>query len=155
MVDNEDRTEFLEEKEKLYSGKVHFLEFARLWGTENTQLKLPLNGLLYLAGSTLVFEDFEKEDSIFGFALTTGKKKKKYEKTHFEIPQKTIRTSCRISEKNAEFILARKAVFNEKMIFKPRWYKFLINAVQYFELENGKYLILEILNWKKIEPYLK
>ena len=82
MTDNETE-EFWTEREQQYGGEIRFRSFARLLGSTLREER-ELSGLLFLAGETLVFEDFEKESALMGFIMKTSKKK--YEKTVYEIP---------------------------------------------------------------------
>ena len=92
---NSEAAEFWKEKEDLYGGKIEFRSFARYLGN-TVSGSADLSGLLYLVNGRLIFEDFEKEPSMFGFLIK--KKKSVYEKTLIEIPASEIRDLNQVSQ---------------------------------------------------------
>lgn len=91
-----DSSKFWEEREKLKGGKVSYFTFATFLGRSKDRA-LNLGGLLYIIDSTMIFEDFEKDNWMFKI-LT---KKKTYEKTEFDIQKNDIVETKLVSKNTA------------------------------------------------------
>ncbi len=145
---NHDTDDFWAERTNQYGGDLRFRSFARLLGSTEREER-ELSGLLYLAGETLVFEDFEKESALMGLIVKTTKKK--YEKTIYEIPAADIAGVKPVTQSTAKRKLSgapgETPVITSLAAFFGR-------PIQELTLTTGERLYFEVLDKRSLKEML-
>lgn len=95
-MENE-REEFIKEREEKYQGIIDYLAFARLKGQSGTQTPLDLSGTIYIINNVFYFEDFEPQLS----PLITWGKRPKFTRTEFSINGNDITEVAVITKKTS------------------------------------------------------
>ncbi|MFW6181904.1 MAG: hypothetical protein ACOC8N_09155, partial [Spirochaetota bacterium] len=85
MSVEEEARQFWRNKEKEKGGTVSYYTFSTFLGRSGDRM-LNLTGLLYIVGSRIFFEDFEKES----WLIKLLNRKSEYEKTEFSVPLEEI-----------------------------------------------------------------
>lgn len=145
---NNETEEFWTEREQQYGGKIQFRSFARLLGTTLREER-ELSGLLFLAGGTLVFEDFEKESALMGFIIKTARKK--YEKTVYEIPFNEISGVKPVTQGTAKRKLAGASGETGEISSLAAFFG---RPVQELTLSTGERLYFEVLDKRSLREML-
>lgn len=91
------REKFIKDRESKHNGKIVFSTFAKFIGEGYSKKILNSNGILYIIGDFIYFEDFEPQKNI----LTMYNDKDNYEKFEFSILLSSIINIKEIRDKDA------------------------------------------------------
>jgi hypothetical protein len=142
--------EFWKQTAEKRGAEIKYYTFAIYLGRSKETL-LDLGGLLYLAGDTLWFEDFEKQSSLFGFQ-TSGKlfgAKKPYVKTEFSVPRADIVSAKVISKKAAmSCVMGWMEPANAPVI--TRWGDLFSRPAVQIGLREGKALYFDAMKEREL-----
>jgi len=146
---NSEAREFWQEKEAHYGGTLEYRSFCRFLGG-TAEGASELSGLLFLVNGKLIFEDFEREDGIFGFLIR--RKKSAYKKTVMEMPVSDIRGLRQISQGTAQSRIAGLAGPSRPMSAAARFFSVVIHEL---EMADGNSLFFEIMDKSSLKDALK
>ena len=99
-----DANAFLRSLEEQNGGPLEWKTYAFFIGTAGDRNPRSLGGLIYAVAGKIVFEDFERENTLFKLFG----KKKKYEKFKIEAPLSSIREMRSISASDAKRVVNGK-----------------------------------------------
>lgn len=142
---SEEANELLQELEEANGGKVLYKTYAILYCTSDEAAELKqLAGLLYTVGDTLYFEDFEKQDTLFGFIMPK-KKKAKYEKFKIRLPLSEISDIYPVRSAGGKAVAEGKL---DVSALKPAtsFFSRFSQTALYIGKKQGGYWILEVLD---------
>lgn len=142
---DEDTKAFLDELETKHNGKLGWRTYSTWYGCSDGTYR-EFGVFLYKINDTFYFEDFERNQSIFGFMVNTKKKKKKFIKMEKEFKISEIKNIITTTRKNALSVikdnnpaLLKNANSFEKLFFKTA-NAILLNdgTIHFFELVSLK-----------------
>lgn len=148
---DDDTKDFLEQLETKHNGKMGWRTFSTWYGCSDGTFR-EFGVFLYKINDTFYFEDFERNQSIFGFLIHTNKKKKEFIKMEREIEAAQIDKVITTTRKNALQIIKtentqilKSASLFEKMLFKTVSAVILKDgSIHFFELVNSKDFIAQL-----------
>jgi len=153
-MEDKETTDFIKEIENRRGGKMKYRTYST-WFADNTGNIREYGVFLYQIDETFYFEDFEKENRIFGIPLTRRKKnQKQYIKLEGSFNVKDIKSITLVSKSNAESYCRsdNKAQLPPPASTISRIFNRLITMV---ELENGKIFFLELIDQKKFKETME
>lgn len=149
-MEHDDAENFFSELEKMYDDVVKFRSFAFFHIVKDGK-RIQLGGLLYIIKGMMVFEDFEKQQTLFGFI--GGNKKKSYEKFKVtesldDLEKYTI-TSAKTAEQFLTGKISRKQVLPSTLL--DTWFG---KRIIHIAFSNGDDWFMELMDHKEFTKVL-
>lgn len=148
MSVEEEARQFWLGKEKEKGGTVSFYTFSTFLGRSGDRM-LNLSGLLYLVGSRIFFEDFEKEN----WLLKIMNRKSEYEKTEFFVRQGDIVNSRVVARAAAANCVEGLMGIEETRELRGMMRVFAKPVLQ-INLHNGTALFFEVMKLEELRKVL-
>lgn len=153
MENNEDAAEFLQSLEDKWQGHITWKTFSTWFACTDGTIR-DYGIFMVKINNTFFFQDFERENAIFGMKLTTKKKKQKFVLMEGSFHKDEVTDVYQVTQVNARAIVEKgKSVDSVKKATKvDKLFKKIVTLVK---LKNGTALFFEFLDYKEFLNELK
>jgi len=149
-MEQQNPEQFFADLERTYGGSVLYKSFA-MFHTIRESRYVKLGGLLYFISSSIVFEDFEKEQKVFG--VLKQNRSAPYKKFRAEEAVDAIENNQLITVRQAEQFLKGNA--SRRQLYTPApLERFFMKTVQHLAFSDGNDWFLEPMNSREFTAYL-
>jgi len=149
-MEHENPEQFFADLEQTYGGSVLYKSFA-MFHTLRDGRYVKLGGLLYFISSSIVFEDFEKEQKVFGVLMRD--RSGPYEKFRAEETVDAVEQVQLVMVRQAEQFLKGNA--SRSQLYTPApLERFFMKTAQHLAFSNGNDWFLEPMNSREFTSYL-
>ncbi|MDD4082435.1 MAG: hypothetical protein WC162_09100 [Sphaerochaetaceae bacterium] len=153
-MEDKETTDFIMEIENRRGGKMKYRTYST-WFADNSGNIREYGVFLYQIDRTFYFEDFEKENRIFGIPLSRKKKnQKEYVKLEGSFKVEDVKSITLVSKNSALGYCQSKNISNlpsPANVFS----KLFNRLITMVELEGEKVLFLELIDQKKFNQIME
>ena len=140
-------TQFLLDLQEKYGGPIGFKTYST-WFASDGGIVRPYGVFLFFIGTTVYFEDFERQPSILGYPLKASKKDAPYVpyEQHF-LAQQVASVSTVLKSRAHAYALGELS--SQKLTPIGTWQRLLRSLVTRLQLQDGTNYFFELIDAKK------